>query len=306
MDYEINIKDNNDFNVFIFKLYGKEDEIKFCIGKKDEDIKNLNEYLIDRQSESGNLQPEDFDDFIGTKKYINEIIEANITNDKELFNLLKNKFNAENNFILKFTNYLEKYGEIKELYDFSISDKSEITKAIIQKIMINSNISIIKEGNNFNFSGEYDNSNNKFDLEKILELKNKSLFVQNTIKDDKKYKRQITQFKSIVENIKKLSNNIQKLISLGYPSNISIQLKIENNKLKNRNQNEQNAKFIFIKYQKLFKEFEKELINSYNKNPLLRFLYGPLFLKVIENINNQKEIIFLLKSIFNEMINLII
>ena len=308
LDYEINIKDNSDFNVFIFKLYGKEDELKFCIGKKDEDIKNLNEYLIDRQSESGNLQPdgnlqpEDFDDFIGTKKYINEIIEANITNDKELFNLLKNKFNAEKNFILKFNNYLEKYGEIKELYDFSISDKSEITKAIIQKIMMNSNISIIKEGNNFKFNGEYDD-NNKFDLEKLLELKNKSLFVQNTIKDDMKYKTQITQFKLIVENIKKLTNNIQKLISLGYPSNISIPLKIENNVLKNRNLNEQNVKFIFNKYQKLFKQFEKTLIYSYNNKPLLRFFHGPLFLEVIESINKQKEIIFLLKAISNGMIN---
>ena len=118
-DYDIDIKDNNDFNIFILKIYGKEDELKFCIGKKDEDIKNLNEYLIDRQNESGNLQPEDFDDLIGCKKYVNEIIESHFLNDKDLFNALKTKFNDYKNFILKINNYLEKYGEIKELYDFS-------------------------------------------------------------------------------------------------------------------------------------------------------------------------------------------
>ena len=303
-DIGINIKEENNFNILILKLHGKKEEIKFCVGKKDEDIKNLNEYLIDRQSESGNLQPEDFDDFIGSKKYVNEIIESDIPNDKELFNLLKNKFNSDYNLILKFDNYLEKYGEIRELFDFSISDKSEITKAIIQKIMTNSNISIIKEGINFKFKGVYEN--HEFDLEKLLELKNKSLFVQNTIKDDEKYKEQITQFKSKVENIKRLSRDIQKLISSGYPSNILIELKIENNKLKNGNQNEQNgqtAKYIFNKYQNLFKEFEKELINSYNTKPLLRFFYGPLFLEVIEKINKQKEIEFLLKAISNGMIN---
>jgi len=255
-DIGINIKEENNFNILILKLHGKKEEIKFCVGKKDEDIKNLNEYLIDRQSESGNLQPEDFDDFIGSKKYVNEIIESDIPNDKELFNLLKNKFNSDYNLILKFDNYLEKYGEIRELFDFSISDKSEITKAIIQKIMTNSNISIIKEGINFKFKGVYEN--HEFDLEKLLELKNKSLFVQNTIKDDEKYKEQITQFKLKVENIKRLSRDIQKLISSGYPSNILIELKIENNNLKNRNQNEQNGQT--AKYITYMKQPKKNLL----------------------------------------------
>ena len=118
LDYEINIKDICDFNIFIFKVYGKEDEIKFCIGKKDEDIKNLNEYLIDRQSESGNLQPEDFDDFIGSKKYINEIIEANISNDKELFNLLKNKFNAKIILYLNLIIILKNMEKLKNFMTF--------------------------------------------------------------------------------------------------------------------------------------------------------------------------------------------
>ena len=123
-EYEVNINDENteDFNIFIKKIHGKEDEIKFCVGKTDKEIKALNERLQDRQSEGGNLQPEDFDDFIGCKKYVNEIIENPASNDRELFNKLKENFKLDKYYILKFNNYIEKNGEIKELYDDSLSD----------------------------------------------------------------------------------------------------------------------------------------------------------------------------------------
>ena len=35
--------------------------------------------------------------------------------------------------IVKYNNYLKKYGEKKELYKDSIANKSEITKTLIQK-----------------------------------------------------------------------------------------------------------------------------------------------------------------------------
>ena len=163
-EYEVNINEDNkdDFNVFILKIYGKEDEIKFYIGKTDKEIKALNERLQDKQSEVGNLQPEDFDDFIGCKKYVNEVLESQFSNDRELFNKLKELFKLDKYYIIKFNNYLEKYGEIKELYDDSLSDHSEITKSLIQKIMIESNITILKEGHDFKFNGEY-GENKTFD-----------------------------------------------------------------------------------------------------------------------------------------------
>lgn len=40
--------------------------------------------------------------------------------------------------IIKFNNYLEKYGEIKKLYYDSITNKQEITKTLNQKLMKNS------------------------------------------------------------------------------------------------------------------------------------------------------------------------
>ena len=46
-EYDVNIDDNNtdNFNIFILKIHRKEDEIKFCIGKTDKEIKALNERL---------------------------------------------------------------------------------------------------------------------------------------------------------------------------------------------------------------------------------------------------------------------
>jgi hypothetical protein len=48
---------------------------------------------------------------------------------------------------------LEKYGENKELYEDIIANKSEITKSLIQKLILNSKITIEKIGNNFKFIG---------------------------------------------------------------------------------------------------------------------------------------------------------
>ena len=303
-EYDVNIDDNNtdDFNIFILKIHGKEDEIKFCIGKTDKEIKALNERLQDRQSEGGNLQPEDFDDFIGCKKYVNEIIESQVATDKELFNKLKENFKLDKYYIIKFNNYIEKYGEIKELYDDSLSDHSEITKSLIKKLMSESTITILKEGHNFKFIGEY-GENKTFDLKLLTELKNKALFAQNMIKEDEEYKLQIPLFKEIVDNIKKLCENIQKLIFSGYPSDISIHLKMENNVLKNRDEDNKDAGSIMKKYKELFEKFQGEIIQSYRTKPLLRFLYGPLFLSVIEKIKKEKEIAFLLKAISNGKIS---
>ena len=288
LEYEINYKNKNDFNKFILKLYGKEDEITFCIGKKDEEIKNLNEYLQDKQSESGNLQPGDFDDFIGVKKYVNDIKESQIASDKELFTFLRQKFNENENFILKCFNYLGKYGEIKELYEYSLSDSCEITKEIIQKIMKDSTIKITKELNCFNFILVYEN--NIIQLKDIKELKNKSLLIKNKIKGDKKYRVQISKFKKIVNNLIKLCGIFNEFISSGYPSDIKIEMKIENDVL--------NQKAILKEYKSKYEEFRSMCNEVYIEKPYLRFLYGQLFF----HAKIYKESIVLLKYISNGLI----
>ena len=301
--YNINIytKNKDDYNDFILKIYRKKNEIKFCIGKTDVEIKNLNEFLQDRQSESGNLQPEDFDDFIGCKKYVNEVLQSQFSNDKELNDILKNNFRKEENkyLIIKFNNYLEKYGEIKELYEDSIANKSEITKSLIQKLMNKSKITIQKIGNNFEFIGEYGEKNEKFDLNILLQLKNKALFAQNMIKEDEIYKEQITKFKEIVLIVNNLSKTINNLILSGYPPDISVNLKIEKNCLINCDNNEKDANKIIKKYVDLFKEYEQEITKAYKNKPYIRFFYGPLFLSILETFKKDNEISFLLKSISN-------
>jgi len=61
----------------------------------------LNDFLQDRQSESGNLQPDDLNDFIGCKKYVNEIIQSEFTNDRQLDSILKQKFKQDKFLIVK-------------------------------------------------------------------------------------------------------------------------------------------------------------------------------------------------------------
>jgi len=68
---------------------------------------------------------------------------------------MERKFKLDKYYIIKFNNYIEKYGDIKELYDDSLSDHSEIIKSLIKKLMSESNKKILKEDNNFKFNGEY-------------------------------------------------------------------------------------------------------------------------------------------------------
>ena len=74
---------------------------------------------------------------------------------------------------------------------------------------------------------------------------------------------------------------------------------MENNVLKNSEEDNKDADSIMKKYKELFEKFQGEIIQSYRTKPLLRFLYGPLFLSVIEKIKKEKEITFLLKAISN-------
>ena len=305
-EYGINVykKNEDDFNEFILKLIGKTNEIKFCIGKTDEEIKNLNEFLQDRQSESGNLQPDDFNDFIGCKKYVNEVIQSEFSNDKQLDIILKQKFREDKFLLVKFNNYLEKYGEIKELYEDSISNKSEITKTLIQKIMKDSAVTMKKTGNKFSFEGKYENVEKKkeeiFDLKLLLQLKNKALFSQNTVKEDEIYKEQITNFNDIVLKIYNLSKTVENLILAGYPHDISINLKIKDNYLINVDNKNKTAKEMIKEYESLFDEFDKEITKSYKNKPYLRFFYGPLFMSILQKIkDNDYPIEFLLKAISN-------
>ena len=78
---------------------------------------------------------------------------------------------------------------------------------------------------------------------------------------------------------------------------------MENNVLKNRDEDNKDAGSIMKKYKELFEKFQGEIIQSYRTKPLLRFLYGPLFLSVIEKIKKEKEIAFLLKAISNGKIS---
>ena len=306
-EYGINInnKGEDDFGEFILKIIGKANEIKFCVNKSDEEIKNLNEFLQDRQSESGNLQPDDFNDFIGCKKYVNEVIHSDFSNDKQLNDILRSNFKKDKSLILKFNNYLEKYGEIKELYEDSIANKSEITKTFIQKLMKNSILKINKLGNNFIFIGQYGEKKEKFDLKLLLQLKNKALFAQNTVKEDEIYKEQITKFNNIVLKIYNLSETIKNLILSGYPPDISINLKINDNSLYNVDNENMTVKEIIKKYENLLDKFNQEIIKSYKSKPYLRFLYGPLFMSIYEKIKNNNPIEFLLKSISNGKIKIL-
>ena len=62
--------------------------------------KDLNEFLQDRKNESVNLQPEDFY-YLGCKKYVNEVLNSNFSNDIELDKILKQNFKwEENNYLI--------------------------------------------------------------------------------------------------------------------------------------------------------------------------------------------------------------
>lgn len=195
-------------------LYGNREAIKFCEGKSDDEIKHLNEFIGD--NDNSQIEVNDIEDFIGCSNFINSLInDKSLVNDKLFDQKLKEKLEEEKTIGIKFKNYFQNYGAIKELYE-DYTNKPEISKKKIENILKDSNITIFNNSKEILFEGIYINENNEpkpFDINELIELRDRALLnKQNSLEEEKRTKK----FVILVNDLNQLIESISTLCLSGY------------------------------------------------------------------------------------------
>ena len=130
----------------------------------------------------------------------------------------------------------------------------------------------------------------------------KEMFLIN-YKQDKTNKDKFIKFYDIIDNIKKLIDNLFSLYQLGYPFHKEFYIKIDNGNVtykKDVNKEfyyDMNISDVIKKINEINIAFKKSQISFFEKSPMLSFIYGKIYpfllsnyIKKEKNINLDREI----------------
>ena len=298
-EYNIEIKQMHELFVnFIIMLHGNKDAIKFCEGKNDDEIKHLNEFVGD--NDNSQIETNDIEDFVACSNFVNTIINnKTLINDKLFDKFLKEKLGEDKSIGIKFKNYFQNYGAIKEIYE-DYTNKPEISKKKIENILNDSNITIFNNVTEILFEGLYINDNKEpkpFNMDDLTELRDRALLNRQNSREEE---RRTKKFVNLVNDLNQLIENISLLCMSGYTQDIKIEIQIEKNRIFDKKDKDKNIKKLIKYYHELNKTLKISQIHSYRNNDIIRFIYGRLFRilndKIFKGIGN---IDYLLKEISN-------
>ena len=317
-------------NKFYESLANKKEPILFIkeIREKNFEIRNLNEFIDESASE---LQISDIDNLSFVYELFQSLIInlSNIRTDKELIDIFRKKFNADKEIGLKLQNFLNAFGEIKQLFDY-YNENPEMATNKIQNILNNSNIEIYKVEKLHHFifkiifkddeqkkEKKVKKINNILDINALDELRNKILISSTNNSSQKEEQKNnikkkntldktqlINEFVSLIDNIKELTKTLNSLLKSGFPNLENINLTINNSNATDKNN--KNLEKIIEEYKEKNKKFKNVVKDGYKKFPLLRLFYGMQFIQLYEKIkNNEKDISHLINSVsLNKLKNL--
>ena len=281
----------------------KDNAIIFCITKTENELDDMINLL--KNSDINFLNLNDINDLKNCFYFFNELIKEKIDNDVILIKTLKNIFNKDTSIYHKFKNYLRYYKNIDLLYKESTSNINNTFQSTVDNILENSEL-IIKYDEYYNIICDLIiiESNERKKFEEIYEIK-EMVFInyKNDIKNRKKFQK----FFDIIDNIKKLIDNLYNLYNNGYPYQKEFNLKIGKENIISINNN--TNKNTIINLSEIIKEindlnisFKKLQIFFFEKKPILTFINTKLYSLLLNNSILQKEIMNILKYISNNMI----
>ena len=306
-------ENNSVFVEFLTILDNNEEEMEFLIGKKNNEIKALSEFI--GESENSKIQIGDIQDFINICDFFENMKALNVQNDIELIEEFKTAFVTAPSFANSFSNYLNNFKEIKSVYE-EFLDKPEMSRNKIEQILKYSNIDIYfdNDSRSFIIEGAYNDiqgQSKKFNYNDLLELNDRALLFCNKIFDKKvndlvenfeDKKKNSEFFIDLVENITQLKNYLFSLYMKGYPFSLKLVIHIENNiALCNGDKIE----ILLENYIKLSEDLENEQTKAYSEKSLIRLLYGHQFYDIYNYLFNKKgdiDIMPLLKRLSNNKI----
>ena len=305
--------ENSIFIDFLKILCNNEEGINYVFGKTNEEIKALSEFV--GESENSKIQIKDLQDFMNVSNFFESIKALKSDTDRLLIDEFKTAFITTPSFGNSFRNYLNNFGEIKNVYEEYL-DKPEVSRKKIEQILKYSNIEIAFDNTTrlLQINGVYtdilgvDRIFNKNDLQELHDralLFSSKIFgniSDNVIDKIEEKKKNSKIFVEIVENINILVNYLTSLYIKGYPKLLKEKILIKDSKATKENMEIKN---VIKHYKEITNLLEESQTEAYKEKSLIRLLYGQQFYDIYNYLNNKNkniDIISLLKKLSDNKI----
>ena len=289
-------------------MFNNEEGIKFLIGKKNDEIRALSEFI--GESENYKIQINDIQDFLNICNFFENMKALQVQNDIEFINELKTAFVTASSFINSFSNYFNNFKEIKSVYEEYLN-QPEVLRNKIEQILKFSNIDIFfdKESRTIKVEGAYQDiskQNKKFNYDDLQELHDRALlfcnktidnFGKDVIENIEDKQKNFVIFIDIIENITQLINDLNSLYIKGYPFLLKILIQIKNKEALSEGKE---INLLLEDYQRLREDLENAQTKAYSKKYLIRLIYGHQFYDLFNYLfNKDDDIMPLLKRLSN-------
>ena len=267
------------------QLKTKNNAVDFCIKKTENEIEDIINNI--KNSDINFLNLNDINDFKYCCHFMNEFIKEKIDNDLMLLLILKNKFNKDTSIYTKFKNYLQYYKNI-EILNKESSTNTQF-KSTVDNILENSEL-IIKYDKVNNVVGELIINGDIKNFDEIYEIKEMLFINYKYDKNGIKFQ----NFFKMIDNIKKLIENMNYLYHNGYPYQKELNLKIEKGNIFFNKKDNNNNKIIDLsdlinQINDLNNSFKKIQINYFEKNPILTFINSKLYSLILNNLLKEEK-----------------
>ena len=312
-ELNISIETTSDLEILLC-LYQKCELVQFLQNKKEEDVRNLIEFV--EAADDAFLKPSDIQDLIIVVNFVSELQTKATLPDKQFiaeFQKMVKNTEKYKNIEVYFRNVSQNSVALKDLYT-KIINKDEFTQQIIAKLYKSSMITIETNSNTVNCICEYENRTITF--EEIIEIRDRALLKKrdtDTGKDEK-FERSL-KFATIVSQIENIITSISELLMKGYPNDFLLSIKIEDNKAllyegkedqkskeKSIDTNGKTLKEYNERMTALLDELMNKIISGYQSDPILCVMYGKMFRyffnylrygnKIDEKGTNSETIVF--------------
>ena len=299
-----NCRDKSKHYDIICKIYKKNNFLPFVRNKKEEEIRNLIEFID--EIDGAFISPADVQDLVKVIVFFNDIQNQSINKvDKDFINLIKTLSNDNtkyNNIEVYIENVNNNLSELSDLYLKTVN-KNEFSKQKIISLYTSSFFIITLHEGKIICDISY--GNKKISLEDCLELKDRILLKKNEKNSEEavEFLNKSLEFSKILTQIENITVYLENLSLKGYPKNKKFEIHIENNivNVKDYPSLSQVNKELKEKYEKL----TDLQISYYEANQMMTFLNGRQFFYMNQFIQNSKgNINNILRYIFGKRIKI--
>ena len=303
-------------------LYPK--SMKYIKDKKYDELKNINEFLLESGDESF-LSEDDINDFIKVVRFFEGIVinRKTINNFKSFVKEIIDATKDNNRCGKGLYNYIGKYKYIKILINKYLNH----TEGCIKKIKLifeYSKFNILFKDNEYTIEGAYLKNARNEGMSTTLFLENNVSYnnYNYIFKDDLEslykrvclakipeiYKDIVNRYNNFYKGVKQLINIFSTLYSKGYQENFIVKIDFEKNNEKwSFNEKEYSKEKLIQNFYQLKKSINVSLNKLYKENEILRFFYGRQLYMIYNNLvkKNESKNINLFKVISNNIIKIL-